>query len=62
MSFHDFLVFTDCVGKFAVIIMGLPLYATCLFSFAAFSILSLFSVLIVLIRICLGMFIFVLIV
>jgi hypothetical protein len=36
----------------------LPLYVTCLFSFASFSILSLLSVLSVLIIICLGCFFF----
>jgi hypothetical protein len=35
--------------KSAVILMGLPLYVTCLFSFTAFRILSLFCVLSVLI-------------
>jgi hypothetical protein len=41
MSFHDLLVRRVCVKK-SVILMDLPLYVTCLFSFAAFSILSLF--------------------
>jgi hypothetical protein len=58
MSFHDLLLFIVFVEKSAVILMGLPLYVTCLFSFAAFSILSLFSVLSVLIIMCLWMFIF----
>jgi hypothetical protein len=35
-----------------VILMGLPLYVICFFSLAAFNILSLFSVLIVLMIMC----------
>jgi hypothetical protein len=38
--------------------MGLPLYVTCPFSFAAFSIISLFCILSVLISIYLGVFLF----
>jgi hypothetical protein len=39
MSFHD-LVFRICAEKSAAIQMGLHLYMTFLFPFAAFSILS----------------------
>jgi hypothetical protein len=39
--------------------MDVPLYVTCIFSFAAFRILSLFYVLSVLIMMCLGVFLFV---
>jgi hypothetical protein len=38
--FHDYLAFRVWVDKSAIILMGLPLYVTCLFSFAAFRILS----------------------
>jgi hypothetical protein len=37
-----------------VVLMGLPFYVTCSFSLTAFSILSLFSVLVVLVIICHG--------
>jgi hypothetical protein len=53
MSFNDFLAFRVCVEKSAVILMGLPLYVTCAFSFEDFSILSLFCMLSTLIMICL---------
>jgi hypothetical protein len=46
-------LFLEFVGKSVVFLMGLPLYVTCLFSFAAFYILSLFCVLSVLIMMCL---------
>jgi hypothetical protein len=44
----------EFVEKPTVILIDLPLYVTCLFTFAAFSILSLFCLLCVLITICLG--------
>jgi hypothetical protein len=46
------------IEKSAVILMGLPLYIVCFFSLTAFSILSLFSVLAVLIIICCGVVLF----
>jgi hypothetical protein len=58
MSFHDLLAFRVCAEKSAVIAMGLPFYMTFLFSSAAFSILSLFCMLSVLIMVCLGVFLF----
>jgi hypothetical protein len=57
MSFHD-LAFRVPVEKSADILMGLLLFVTCVFSFAAFRILSLFCVLSVLIMMCLVVFLF----
>jgi hypothetical protein len=42
MSFHDLLAFNVLVVNYAVILMDFPLYVTCLLSFLAFRILSLF--------------------
>jgi hypothetical protein len=56
MSFPDLLAFRVWVVKSATIIMDLPLYVTCLLSFAAFRILSLFCALSVLIMRHLGVF------
>jgi hypothetical protein len=54
MLFHDLLAFRVSVEKFAVILFSLPLYVTCLLSFAAFRILYLFCVMSILIMMCLG--------
>jgi hypothetical protein len=53
-SLHAVLAFKVSIEKTAVILMGLPLYIICFFSLTAFSILSLFSVLVFLIIICHG--------
>jgi hypothetical protein len=58
MSFHDLLVHRVYVEKSADIPMGLSLYVTCLFSFSAFGIRSLFCMLSFFIMICLGGFFF----
>jgi hypothetical protein len=56
---HDaVLAFKVSVEKSAVILMGLPLHVICFFSLTAFSILSLFSVLVVLMIICYGVVLF----
>jgi hypothetical protein len=47
-SLHIPLTFKVSIQKSAVILMGFPLYVICFFSFTAFNILSLFSVLVVL--------------
>jgi hypothetical protein len=52
ISPHALLAFTISVEKSAVILMGLPLYVICFFSFTAFNILSLVSVFVVLMMIC----------
>jgi hypothetical protein len=46
------------VEKSAVILMGLPFYAICFFSLTAFNIVSLFSMLVALMIICCGEFLF----
>jgi hypothetical protein len=51
---HALLAFKVSVEKSGVILMGLPLYVICFFSLTAFSILSLFSMLVVLMIICCG--------
>jgi hypothetical protein len=58
MSFHDLLAFGVWVEKSAVILMDLPLCVTCLFSFVAFRIVSLFCMLSDLIMMCWGVFLF----
>jgi hypothetical protein len=58
MSFYELLAFRAGVEKSVVILMGLPLFVSYLFSFAAFRILSLFCVLSVLVIMCLGTFLF----
>jgi hypothetical protein len=58
ISFYDLLLLRVYDKKSDVILMDLPLYVTCLFSFAVFKILSLFYIVCVLIIIGLGVFIF----
>jgi uncharacterized Tic20 family protein len=53
-SLHALLVFKVSVEKSAVIVVALPLYIIWFFSITAFSILSLFFVVIVLAIVCLG--------
>jgi hypothetical protein len=57
-SLHALLSFKLSVEKSAVILMGLPLYIICFFSLTDFSILSLFSLLVVLMIICHGIVLF----
>jgi hypothetical protein len=57
-SLHALLAFKVSIEKSAVILMGLPLIVICFFSLTAFSILSLFSVLVVLMIICRGVVLF----
>lgn len=49
MSFQDLLVFKVSIDKSAAVLMGLTLYVTWCFSLITFSILPLFSILIILI-------------
>jgi hypothetical protein len=58
ISPHALLAFNVSVEKSAVILMVLPLYVTCFFSFTAFYILSLASELVVLMMICHGVVLF----
>jgi hypothetical protein len=57
-SLHALLAFKVSIEKSAVILMGLSLYVVCFFSLIAFSILSLYSVLVVLMIICHGLVLF----
>jgi hypothetical protein len=53
-SLPALLVFNVYVAKAVIILMSLPVYITWFFSLTTFNILSLFSVLVVLMIICLG--------
>ena len=58
ISSHSFLACRVSAERSAVKCTGFPLYVTCCFSFAAFSILSLSLVFVSLISMCLGVFLF----
>ena len=57
-SVQDLLAFIVSADKSGVILIGLHLYVTCVFSLSAFNILSLFSAFVVLIIICQEEFLF----
>jgi len=56
ISWHSLLPCRVSAERSVVKCMGFPLYVTCCFSFAAFSILSLCLVFVSLVSMCLGMF------